>query len=194
MPAPVSVTREQYLESLGAMLAAARAFAAGYSLDQLTWQPSAGERWSILECLDHLAVSAGLQLDALERAAADARPGPGAGLFRSGGLFATWFLHQLEPPPSRRIPSPALFRPRPTLKPEGILPGFEQVMERLRALAASAPARDFNTVRFRNVLVPVVRFTLASGLLMVAAHTRRHLWQAEQVTKEPDFPGAGPKS
>jgi hypothetical protein len=61
-------------------------------------------------------------------------------------------------------------------------------MERIASLVTSSAGKDLNSVRFRNPLVPLVRFTVSSGFLIIAAHARRHMWQAEQVTHESDFP------
>ena len=61
--------------------------AARFTMTQLTWQPAAGERWSILECLDHIAISADtVYLDAMQTAIGDARSGPQAGVLHTAGL------------------------------------------------------------------------------------------------------------
>jgi hypothetical protein len=60
-------------------------------------------------------------------------------------------------------------------------------MDRVSSLIASTSGKDLNAVRFRNPLVPFVCFTVSNGLIIIAAHGRRHIWQAEQVTHEPDF-------
>lgn len=186
--AKVSLTREQYLDSIRQLTASAADLAARFSMTQLTWQPAAGERWNILECLDHVAISATLYLDAMQTAVGSARSGPEAAILHTAGLPSTKFLQDLEPPPGRKFPAPLKIRPRPTLNPEGILPEFLRAMDRVTALVTTSAAKDLNSVRFRNPFIPLVRFTVASGLLMIAAHGRRHLWQAEQVTHEPDFP------
>jgi hypothetical protein len=184
-----SLTREQYLESIRQLSAAANDLASRYSMNQLTWQPDGGERWSILECLDHLAISTEGYLDAMGAAIGDARPGSGkAAVFHVAGLPSAWFTQSLEPPPRTKIRAPGKIRPRPTLNPEGILPQFQKAMDRVSALVASSSGKDLNSIRFRNPFIPLLRFTVASGFLIIAAHGRRHLWQAEQVAKEPDFP------
>ena len=188
MAGQISLTREQYLDSIRRLSAAANSLAGRFTMTQLTWQPQAGERWSMLECLDHLAVSTGVYLDAMQPAIGDARSGAAASLFRTAGFPSTKFARDLEPPPRRKIPAPGKIRPRPTLNPEGVLPLFLKAMDRVTALVESSAGRDLNSVRFRNPLIPLVRFTLASGFLIVAAHGRRHVWQAEQVASEPDFP------
>jgi hypothetical protein len=189
MAGQISITREQYLDSIRQLCDAASELDDRLTMNQMTWQPEAGERWSISECLDHLAISTGIYLDAMESAIGDARFSEAAAIFRTAGLPSTRFARDLEPPPRRKMPAPGKMRPRPTLNPEGILPQFLKTMDRVSALVRSTARKDLNTVRFRNPLVPVVRFTVASGFLIIAAHGRRHLWQAEQVTREPDFPG-----
>jgi len=168
-----SLTREQYLESIRQLSAAANDLASRY----------------ILECLDHLAISTEGYLDAMGAAIGDARPGSGkAAVFHVAGLPSAWFTQSLEPPPRTKIRAPGKIRPRPTLNPEGILPQFQKAMDRVSALVASSSGKDLNSIRFRNPFIPLLRFTVASGFLIIAAHGRRHLWQAEQVAKEPDFP------
>ena len=188
MAARISLTREQYLDSISQLTASATGLAARFNMTQLTWQPAGGERWSILECLDHIAVSTAIYLDAMQPAIGDTRPGQEAGVFHTAGLPSTKLVRYQEPPPSHKSSAPGKMSPRPTLNPEGILPEFLTTMERLTTLVTSSAAKDLNSVRFRNPLIPLLRFTVSTGLLMLAAHGRRHMWQAEQVTHAPDFP------
>jgi hypothetical protein len=192
MAAKIVLTREQYLDSIRQLTASATGLAARFTMTQLTWQPQAGERWSILECLDHIAISNTIYLDAMQTAIGDARPASlvesEADVFHTAGLPSTKLVQYQEPPPGRKSPAPGKLRPRPTLNPERILPEFLQTMDRVTSLVTSSAGKDLNSVRFRNPLLPVLRFTVSSSLLMLAAHGRRHMWQAEQVTREPDFP------
>ena len=188
MAGQISITREQYLDSIRQLCDTASELGERFTMAQMTWQPAAGERWSISECLDHVAISTGTYLDAMEPAIADAGLGASSAIFRTAGLPSTKFAQELEPPARRKMPAPGKIRPRPTLSPEGILPQFLKTMDRVSALVRSTARKDLNTVRFRNPLIPVIRFTVASGFLIIAAHGRRHLWQAEQVAREPDFP------
>jgi hypothetical protein len=45
------------------------------------------------------------------------------------------------------------------------------------------------SVRFKNPFVPLLRFTIGTGLLVINAHDRRHLWP-ERVEDAPGFPKA----
>ena len=184
----IAITRNEYLSSIAALKQAAQALAGSLSLTQLSWQPKNGESWSVLECLDHLAIATSVYLDAMEPAILGAPRGKSPGLLQSAGIPSTLFLRKLEPPVTRKAPAPAKIRPRPTLNPESILPGYLKAMDRVTSFVNNTADRDLNAVRFRNPLIPVLRLTLGTGLLIIAGHGRRHLWQAEQVSKEPDFP------
>jgi len=195
MAAPNSLTRDQYLDSLRQLSAAADSLAERFSMKQLTWQPPIPGKdgtetgWSMLECLDHIAVATQVYLDAMEPAIGNAnRAGAPAGVFRAAGAPSAWFIGTLEPPPSKKVPAPGKIRPRPTLNPEGVLPQFQKAIDRVAMLVNSTAGKDLNAVRFRNPLVPLVRFTVSSGFVIIAAHARRHLWQAEQVAKHSGFP------
>jgi hypothetical protein len=54
-----------------------------------------------------------------------------------------------------------------------------EVREFLRAHANL----DLAGVRFPNPFIPVISFSLATGLHVIAAHERRHLWQAWRVRR-----------
>ena len=56
-----------------------------------------------------------------------------------------------------------------------------------RRVMASWEQMDLNHVRFRNPFVPVLRFSVGTGLLIVNAHDRRHLWQAERVKESAGY-------
>lgn len=182
------MTREQYLKSLDQIALRAKELGNRYNLTQLTWQPAGGEAWSIYECFDHLTLSVDSYLGAIEAALPNARTGGEADTLRISGFVATKLLTSLEPPIRRKFNAPGKIRPRPTLNPERILPDFLDATSRLAAVVKSTAGKDLNSVRFRNPLFPVLRFSVSSGFLIAAAHGRRHLWQAEQIPNDPEFP------
>ena len=47
---------------------------------------------------------------------------------------------------------------------------------------------DVNRLRFPNPFIPLLRFTVGTGLEILAKHESRHLLQAERVKSQPDFP------
>jgi hypothetical protein len=50
--------------------------------------------------------------------------------------------------------------------------------DNVRAFLHSHHDLDLASVRFANPFMPAARFSLATGLHIIVAHERRHLWQA----------------
>jgi hypothetical protein len=185
---PISLTRNEYLDSVRKLDSAAVELTDGLTLTQLTWQPGNGERWSILECLDHISISHDVYLNAMETAISNANRGGNADSFRTGGFFSTKMVRDIDPPPKTKFRNPGKIAPRPTLHPETILPQFHKANERIIKVVNATAGKDLNAVRFTNPLIPLLRFTVGTGFLILTAHARRHLWQASQVRQASDFP------
>lgn len=66
---------------------------------------------------------------------------------------------------------------------------WRRIQAEVRDLLREAAGIDLNRTRFVNPFIPLVRFTVGTGFLVIAAHERRHLWQAERVKANPGFPG-----
>ena len=148
-------------------------------------QPEGGRRWSVALCLDHLAVAntvygAGMA-GALENARARGwhRRGPGV-----PGFFGRQFARSLEPPAKRRTSAPAKIKPRQVSSRDHILRDYRAAHDRIRELLREAASLDTNRATFRNPFIGFVRVKVATGFLVISAHDRRHLWQAEQVEKQ----------
>jgi hypothetical protein len=95
----------------------------------------------------------------------------------------------MEPPVTRRLRAPRTGTPAPMKERQIILDGYRAGHDLTRLVIAEAATIDANRARFKNPFVPLIRFSIATGLFVIAAHDRRHLWQAEQVTRAPGFPG-----
>jgi len=152
------------------------------SEEQRNWHPDDGKAWSILQCIDHLAKTNIIYTAALRAAV---RRSSSAVARRRGviqpGWLARFFLRSLEPPPRRRFAAKAEVLPAAYLRGDDVLQGFFRSHEEIRSLINESSGFDLNRIRFRNPFVPLVRFTVGTGLLVMCAHDRRHLWQAEQA-------------
>jgi hypothetical protein len=163
----------------------ARALVAGLSDQHGTWR-AAPESWSVAECLDHLATANRDYLAAMrppaERALAAGRRRTRPAL---PGLIGGWFVKSLEPPVKPLIKAKAAKHIQPRSSPpladamEQFLASQDEVRAFLRAFADI----DLAGVRFPNPIVRGIRFSLATGLHVIPAHERRHLWQAWRVRK-----------
>ena len=163
----------------------ARAVVAGLTEAQGVWRPDPAS-WSIAQCLDHLATSNRVYLSAMQPAAEDAvRRGRKRRRPAVPGLIGGWFVRIMEPPVKRpftmRAPKKIVPRESPALQDaaRAFLASQDDVRAFLRAYADT----DLAGVRFVNPFAPAIRFTLATGLHVTAAHARRHLWQAWNVRR-----------
>ena len=163
----------------------ARALLDGLTEAQGIWRP-APTAWSISHCFDHLATANRVYLRAMEPPAERAlqqgrrRRGPAV-----PGLIGGWFVRSLEPPvkPWFKMKAPKKIVPRPSPPPyDAVAQFFASQVEVLAFLMKYADI-DLAGVLFPNPFIRGVRFSLATGLHVTAAHERRHLWQAWNVRK-----------
>jgi hypothetical protein len=159
----------------------------GLTPDQLNWTPGDG-RWSIGQCLDHLLVSNDVYLPPIARAL-DARTPRSPVDVLTPGWGGRWFIRNyIEPSPaSGRHRAPGKIAPARQVD-ASVLDRFVRSNDAARALVRRAAAYDVNRIRFVNPFVPLVRFTVGTGLEIVWRHQRRHLLQAERVRSDAAFP------
>lgn len=162
----------------------ARQLASDLTEAQLNWQPGGGTAWSVAQCLDHLAQINTIYIAALREAVHGVKPGavPRRGPIHPG-WFGRWFIGAMEPPPKRKLKTPKKALPAAHKSAADVLRAFVAAHDEVRSLVQEAREMDLNRVRFKNPFVGLLRFTVGTGLLIIGAHDRRHLWQARQVLK-----------
>jgi DinB family protein len=165
----------------------ANELAIGLSPAQLNWQPGPGA-WSIGQCLEHLCIANEVYLPAISSSLAGKPVSAVQNI--TPGWFARWFIRSyIEPSPqSKRAGAPKKIVPGTRVEPS-VLDRFLRSNQAARELVRHARDYDVNRIRFRNPLVPVIRFTVGTGLEIVSGHERRHLLQAERTKRSPGFPG-----
>jgi hypothetical protein len=150
---------------------------------QGTWR-SAPDSWSVAECLDHLATGNRVYLNAMRPAAERALAG---GHRRRGpavpGVVGRWFVRSLEPPvrPRFKGKAPEQIRPRQSPALADAAAQFLASQGEVRQFIERYATIDLAGTHFPNPFIRGVRFSLATGLHVLAAHERRHLWQARRV-------------
>ena len=165
----------------------ARRIAGGLSDAQGNWQPRE-TAWSIAQCLDHMARGNTLYAAAMHKAletGADRKPAQGP---IQPGWFGRFFIRTLDAPPKRKMQAPKKIVPASQMAIREALQAFLRSQEDLRAVIRDGAGLDLNRIRFRNPFIGFLRFTVGTGLLIITAHDRRHLWQAERVLECPGFP------
>jgi hypothetical protein len=161
----------------------ARALVAGLPEELGGWRATP-ESWSVAQCLEHLATANRLYLSAMRPAAERAlRSGRRRRRAVRPGVIGGWFVRSLEPPvnPRLRGKAPKSIQPRPSPPLHEAIAAFLESQDEVRFFLRTYSETDLAGVRFPNPFIRGLRFSLATGLHVIAAHERRHLWQARRV-------------
>jgi hypothetical protein len=174
--------------ALDAADARARALGAALSVAQLNWRADPAS-WSIGQCLDHLRVTNEVYSRAMDESLTGVPDGPVETI--TPGWFGRYFLRTvIDPSPqSRKNKAPAKIKPVATVD-ASVLTHFLASNDIARRLIDKAAPYDVNRVRFPNPFVPLIRFTVGTGLEVLTRHQDRHLLQAERVRANANFPAA----
>jgi hypothetical protein len=153
---------------------------------QLNWTSSPGV-WSVGQCLEHLYVTNEVYLEPMSTSLEGRQPAVVQEI--TPGWLGRWFIRNFIEPSSKmkRVRAPRKIRPGAQIEPH-ILDRFLDSNHRARDLVLRARNYDVNRVRFRNPFIPVIRFTVGTGLEIMSKHQRRHLLQAERIRESPEFP------
>ena len=161
--------------------------------EQARWQPSP-ERWSIADCLEHLNVAAEQILPVLTRTIEDAQksrdPEPSLPKSFRHGFMGNFLVRMLEPPPRWRLRAPRLYEPAAGDRSfEEIRVRFADLHDRLLEQVDASRGLHLARVKMASPFTRLLRLSLGQWFGFLAAHDRRHLWQARQVRGDRRFPG-----
>jgi hypothetical protein len=156
---------------------------------QFVWK-AGPNLWSIAECLEHMNATARSYLPAIDEGIADAIK---HGAYAEGpfhyNLIGRLFSHLMEPPARLRLRTSPDKQPGPQRPKRETLAGFRayqvQYVDRLR----QANGIDLSRSCVRSPLASWIRIPLGSAFASMAAHERRHLWQARRIRQLEGFPG-----
>ena len=158
----------------------------GLTPEQLNWQP-VPSAWSVGQCVEHLCLTNEIYLPAISGSLAG-KP-VSAVQEITPGWFARWFIRSYIEPSTetKHARAPKKIVPSTRVEPS-VLDRFLRGNQAVREIVCYAANYDVNEVRFRNPFIPVLRFTVGTGLQIVSRHQRRHLLQAERVKQSVNFP------
>ncbi|HKO61003.1 MAG TPA: DinB family protein [Pyrinomonadaceae bacterium] len=166
----------------------ARRLAGELSEQQLNWT-SNPDKWSIAQCLDHLAVTGAAfdkyYTDAIAlgrekwpvREAVQYRP----------TLVGGWLLRQVTPEKKRGFPAPKVFRPSQS-NISGSLEKYLKQQEVFLDFVRAAAGLDYNSIRLRSPVTPLMRYSIADAFVVTVLHGQRHLGQARRMLETEGFP------
>jgi len=161
----------------------ARDLVRGLARSQLNWNERGG--WSVAQCLDHLAQSNTQVGNAIAATLAGASSGDRPS--SSGRILPHWlawfFVRLLEPPYRLKFQAPEAVRPESREWGDEVLNTYLASHDNLLSAIRAGSYTDLKRTYFRHPVQPF-RLAIRDGLELMAAHDRRHLWQAEQVGRK----------
>jgi len=186
------LTRGEVATQLDEIRAKVTDVCSGLDAAQFNWQPDGGRRWSIAQCLEHLTRTTRLYGARLDQAIDAAVPGEERPVAYPNflGRLLIW---SIEPPARIRLPTQPGLQPPSSLDPVDVRRAFSDSLDYVSTLAARALCIDASRVRYANPLAHDIRtFNVATGVLVMLAHDRRHLEQARRVRQHRSFPRRAP--
>jgi len=156
--------------------------------DQFHWSPDSA-RWSIAQCLLHLVIIGDKYLPLLDEAIERARAEDlvSRGPFRYG-FIERWLVRSTEPPPRIRLRTPVSARPPDDQPLAAVVTSFLTLQDELRKRIHAANGVHLARAKVTSPFIQALKMGLGSCFAFLAAHERRHLWQAWRVRRDPGFP------
>ena len=154
---------------------------------QFRWKP-APDCWSIVECLQHLNLAERFYIRNIQHKV------DGLGVVRTNPvdqvIESDWLgkamLYAIDPATKIKLPAPGMSRPRRPneLNPAEVLNQFIELQSTLRDLLDKAVYLDWNQDKVMTMYGNWLKIRLGDALLMLVAHTERHMNQAMRVRAE----------
>ena len=144
-------------------------------------RPPAPNRWSALQCVEHLVLANELNTGALTRALREQPNLAAANNDRiQPGLVWSLLLRVVDPRTRLKGFAPRVLRPATRLDPTETRRRFMETHETLRGLICKCGGLDLNRIRFSH---PVIHLRVSAGCIfwLRALHESRHLQQAERA-------------
>jgi DinB superfamily len=188
MPLKQEYTCEEFIAELERQSTLAQDLAVPLNEPALNWQPNGGKSWSVAQCLDHLVIMNRMYVKTLQDAVADNEDQlePRKVPIQPSGWLTRLFISYEEPPPKIKLPAPKKIAP-PSNLTAAVIEDFKAVQQELVDFVREWGEADLGDLKLKDPLFPI-HLTADTELLIIAAHNRRHLWQAENVKKSMGSP------
>lgn len=161
----------------------ARDLAAGMDATTLLRRPPVGG-WSVAENVQHLILTAGAMLPLAEGAVVELeRRGAKTHAPSSLGLMGFLLVKSMEPPSRMKSKTTPSFEPASVGDASTLFDRFQATIQTLESVVARATGLPTAKVKVASPFNPRIKYNLYAALRIVLAHTRRHLWQAEEVKR-----------
>lgn len=150
------------------------------SPDQLNYKENI-EKWSILECLEHVSLYGDFYLKEIEAQVLNAKSSQNK-TFKSG-FFGNYFAQSMQPKPDGTIPNKMkTFKdknPANSNLPITTIDRFIKQQKQMLTLLEQAEKVDLKTKT--KTTLPLIKFRLGDTFRFVIYHINRHVLQAKKI-------------
>lgn len=147
-------------------------------------RPGSG-RWSMAECVAHLNVTDPPYLESIaQRLKEDQKNAPSPRHATRPGVFAALLTRFLEPPYRMKMKTMTRYEPQHGAGLDETLHTFDTQHREFIGLIDEMERHGVPRARIPSPVQPMLRLRADDWMRFLAAHARRHLWQAEQVRQE----------
>lgn len=140
--------------------------------------------WSAAECLSHLTLTGKSFIPVIQDAIAKAKAEKKHKHHLSVDVLGNVLRWLMEPPVRRHFKTKAPFVPRASRPKFEAWAEFASLQSQLMYEALEANDVDFRAITVVSVFDRHIHYSLYSAFRIIAAHERRHLWQAENAVDE----------
>ncbi len=151
----------------------------------------AEDKWSVLECLDHLNIACRHYVSEIGKKIEIHRNKRPVETWKPG-LFGDYIIAGQKPKPDGTIPQKMktlkIFRPASGLGKD-VVEQFLTFQDQLLELLEESRSRNLNKIRVKSALGNLVVFRLGNAFRFVIAHNQRHILQAQNALKDILVPG-----
>ena len=157
-----------------------------HSLEQLLRRPSE-KKWSAAECVAHLNVTNRAYVPRIEEGLHELETKKVASSTRMVMNFNAKLLRWwLEPPSRLKLPTARAFQPSAVTSAEDVLHAFQELNARINEQLNRGRGLCLDKAMMVSPFSEGMKYNLYSAFVLIAAHNRRHLWQAASaLTAQP---------
>ena len=136
--------------------------------------------WSALECVVHLNLATNAMLPGIRQAVEAAQPGSDDQSTYKMDLPGRLLAWSLEPPVFIKLKAPQLAQPLECAGPQLVLHEFEELHSQLIELLQASAGKAIDQQKMKSPFANM-HYNAYSAFRIIAAHDRRHLWQAHKA-------------
>ncbi len=154
------------------------------SSELYNWKPDQ-EKWSILECLEHLNIFGNFYLKEIERTINNAESSSQNDEFKSG-IFGNWVAESMLIKNGKIKPMKTAKSKNPSFSqlPDNVIERFLDQQDIILKLIEKSKSLNLTRLKVSTDITKWIKMRLGDILRFIVYHNERHVLQAEKVLNE----------